>query len=253
MNLTDIHITVYVFAFFLLIKGIWSFASNQKRLKSFKKAEAYRAKAGQVGENIVAKAISGLGKPIFHDVIFRYGKNNQYTMQIDHIVVGNDKLFVLETKNHKNLTDRLIQDSLSQNQTHVDVLSKMLNVATNGIVVLVGGAGREAEARLNLGEKLPYGMMPITRLTRNLSGLVRGKGYIDSNIKSAIVALSEFQNVNKQELTTQHVARVRGRYGQKPPKSAWLIMIIISLVAFFLAYDGFDAVLFHFYQGVNVM
>lgn len=248
----NLYIGLNIISGFLFFIGLIGFFRHRKRLKNFKKNENYKAKAGRVGENQVAKVLSGLRVPIFHDICLRYGKNKQYTMQLDHVVVGNDKIIILETKNHKSLSDNLIQTSLNQNKTHVSVMSEFLNVQVGGIVVLTGGAGREADDRLAHGVKLPYGVLSISRIAPIIGGICKGKGYQDANIKKAIKILESLNQQDKQKFNKDHVSRLRKRYGGQSPRSSWCIMIIAGILGFLLA-NNFQTILFSFHEWTHVM
>lgn len=111
------------------------------------------ARLGNSGEQRVANALTRAGYAVLTDLTVQQGRG---THQIDHIVCGRERLFVLETKTWRGRIEgragdrqwRLIRprssepittyNPLIQNQTHAEVIGSLCRVPVSPIVVSAG-------------------------------------------------------------------------------------------------------------------
>lgn len=118
-----------------------------------KQAEDHALKHGASGEQRVDRALSKAGYSILTDLTVRQGNG---THQIDHVVCGQDRLFVIETKTWRgavegragdqNWTIRrprsrnalTVYNPLFQNQTHAEVIGAITGVPVTPLVVSAG-------------------------------------------------------------------------------------------------------------------
>lgn len=118
-----------------------------------KQVEDQALKHGVSGEQRVDRALSKAGYSILTDLTVRQGAG---THQIDHVVCGQDQLFVIETKTWRgavegragdqNWTIRrprsrntlTVYNPLFQNQTHAEVVGAITRVPVTPLVVSAG-------------------------------------------------------------------------------------------------------------------
>lgn len=111
------------------------------------------ARLGSSGEQRVARTLTQARYAVLTDLTVQRGRG---THQIDHIVCGRERLFVLETKTWRGRIEgragdqywRLIRprsrdpittyNPLAQNQTHAEVIGSLCHVPVSPIVVSAG-------------------------------------------------------------------------------------------------------------------
>lgn len=154
------------------------------------------ARHGSSGEQRVARALERAGYAVLTDLTVQKGRG---THQIDHVVCGQDRLFVLETKTWRGRVEGGVGDRewtlrrlrgrnsitaynpLHQNQTHAEVIGALCRVPVTPLVVSAGFlqvppelAGRVitlASLPAFLGRPGP----PTGRIARAFEELVRRK------------------------------------------------------------------------------
>ena len=122
--------------------------------------QAFRAELiGRKGERAVAAALERLGRPALHDIIL---PDEMGLTQIDHLVLGDDALLVLETKSYggvitgkpvdaewfQHLNDGAVRtpfmNPLRQNFRHCQAVEQLLQLAGSRLTVVghIVSAGR---------------------------------------------------------------------------------------------------------------
>ncbi len=121
--------------------------------KGKKQDEDRAARHGNSGELRVARTLAKAGYTLLTDLTVQHGGG---THQIDHVVRGQDRLFVIETKTWRGEIDGraggqtwtlhrprrrgaiTVYNPLFQNQTHADVINAMTGVPVTPLVVSAG-------------------------------------------------------------------------------------------------------------------
>lgn len=119
-----------------------------------------RERAGKLGENIVAKRLDEIAKNIMAIFIFKDRYNDNYSTEIDHILITRGGVFIIETKYNTgiiygtendeewvcfkqgNIKNKTLKNHLKQNQTHIKCLKKMFSNTPPkmiSMVVFLGG------------------------------------------------------------------------------------------------------------------
>src|ERR1700757_737152 len=111
------------------------------------------ARHGSSGEQRVARTLERAGYAVLSDLTVQQGRG---THQIDHVVCGQDRLFVLETKTWRGRVEGRVGDRewilrrprsrnaittynpLQQNQTHAQVIGALCRVPVTPLVVSDG-------------------------------------------------------------------------------------------------------------------
>ena len=144
----DIPILAGCFISYLICSGgaLW-FGRAKKHV------EDRALRHGASGEKRVARLLDKAGYTVLTDLIVQHGGG---THQIDHVVCGQDRLFVIETKTwHGEIEGRAggqtwtlrrprsrgaitVYNPLFQNQTHAEVISAMTGVPVTPLVVSAG-------------------------------------------------------------------------------------------------------------------
>ncbi len=127
---------------------------------------------GNSGEQRVARALTQAGYSVLTDLTVQLGRG---THQIDHVVCGQGRLFVLETKTWRGWIEGRAGDQkwilhrprgrdpittynpLLQNQTHADVISALCRVPVTPLVVSAGFLQVPSELA---GHILPLASLP---------------------------------------------------------------------------------------------
>jgi Holliday junction resolvase-like predicted endonuclease len=121
--------------------------------KGKKQDEDRAARHGNSGELRVARSLAKAGYTLLTDLTVQHGGG---THQIDHVVRGQDRLFVIETKTWRGEIEGraggqtwtlhrprrrgaiTVYNPLFQNQTHADVINAMTGVPVTPLVVSAG-------------------------------------------------------------------------------------------------------------------
>jgi len=121
--------------------------------KGAKQTQGHSARHGRSGEQRLARTLVQAGYTVLTDITLRQGAG---THQIDHVVCGQDRLFVIETKTWRgavegragdqNWTIRrprsrnalTVYNPLFQNQTHAEVVGAITRVPVTPLVVSAG-------------------------------------------------------------------------------------------------------------------
>lgn len=121
--------------------------------KQRREGDSRAARHGNSGEQRVARTLARAGYAVLTDLTVQFGRG---THQIDHVVCGRDRLFVLETKTWRGRIEGRAGDRewtlrrprsraaitaynpLLQNLTHAEVLGALYRVPVTPLVVSAG-------------------------------------------------------------------------------------------------------------------
>jgi hypothetical protein len=196
-------------------------------------------KHGNSGEQRVERALVRAGYPVLTDLTLRLG---QGTHQIDHVVCGQDRLFVLETKTWRGRIEgrvaarewRLIRprgrdavrayNPLFQNQTHAEVIGAICRVPVTPLVVSAGF--------LKMPPELDSRVIPLAGLAAALGP----PGQPTGRIGRAFSELSRRKAAwGQTALSHRHQRRMQRRRFD-PVRALWLASALSMACALVMAY-----------------
>ena len=146
---------------------------------SHQEAEAYAENLGQKGEMAVSKILSSLPKGyiVINDLLI---PTRRGTSQIDHIVISQSGIFVIETKNYSGVIYGS-QDSekwtkyyqgrsyefynpIRQNSAHISALARILNIGQHVFIPIIVFTTR---ADLNIDQNISGAIVTFTDRLKN--------------------------------------------------------------------------------------
>ncbi|MCH5180022.1 MAG: NERD domain-containing protein [Erysipelotrichales bacterium] len=183
-----------------------------------------REKAGKLGENIVAKRLNEIAKKydgyLFNEFIFKDRYNENYSTEIDHILITRGGVFVVETKyytgiiygkesdkewvcfkqgNRRNETPK---NPLNQNQTHIRCLKRMfVNIPPKMISVVIILRGDISEIESNQ----LYNLDGATEMIETLTKQNQYSQEFVERIHSQILYIKNNYSISKEE----HLKNIR--------------------------------------------
>lgn len=198
---------------------------------------ARSAKAGRAGEIRVAATLRRAGHSAIHDLTIRVAGNSH---QLDHIVAGGSRLFVLETKNWRgrvtghplsrywtlhrpNHSPIRTYSPLAQNAVHATALSKLVHVPVTPLIVSAG--------YVELSAELEALITPLKELTSRLDP----PGTASHAIQSAFERVSRLKAHPRQPaLAARHHDRTIARFNPRPTDTLFLVSAAAVAALFFL-------------------
>jgi hypothetical protein len=191
---------------------------------------ALTKKAGSAGERRVAAALSRGGHPAIHDLtLSQRGRSHQ----LDHIVYGDGRLFVIETKawtgsvrghrsdRHWTLSRKgkkpiRVYNPEVQNGVHAEVLAEITGVPVSSVLVSTGF--------LLLHPELHSEFIVINDLCSRLE-----KPVFSARLDRAFAKLQHLKDSHSQGfLAASHVALLRFRYNTQPSHVLWLSAALLA-------------------------
>jgi len=183
------------------------------------------AKAGRAGESRVAATLRLAGHSAIHDLTIRVaGKSHQ----LDHIVTGTNRLFVLETKNWRgrvkgypssrhwtlhrpNHSLIWTYSPLAQNAVHAAALSKLVRVPVTPLIVSAG--------YVELSAELESLITPLKDLPQRLDP----PGTASHAIHAAFERLSALKaHPRQRSVAARHHDRTIARFNPRPTDTLFL-------------------------------
>jgi hypothetical protein len=164
--------------------------------------------------------------------------------QLDHVVLGSDRLFVIETKTWRghvtgspggehwtlrrpDQSNVRLYNPLLQNQTHATALSKLLNVP---VVPIALSAGHFTAAPQIAGEFIRLKEL-ITRLDQ--------PGISTPHALAAFARLQSIKSARRQvKLSQRHRARLDRRYNRHLSKALWAVSLASLVVTSLATYHA---------------
>lgn len=183
---------------------------------------------GAKGEGAVVRELARLGLTALHDVIL---SDSRGLTQVDHLVLGPDGIFVLETKTYGGLitgglhaatwtqhlaggTKTSFQNPTRQNHRHCSAVREVLAglaVPVHGYVVSAG--------RARFGDNLAGVVVPLDRLSQVF--LHANRGAIDpADLRSAWDILAAAAT-RAEPQRAEHLTMVRNRNPNSSEANAW--------------------------------
>lgn len=204
------------------------FALNFKKKKT--SAWKYENKAeilGKKGEKKVNVILNSLSKEyhVFTDI---YLKVNGMTTQIDHLIISDYGIFVIETKNYKgwiygddsseNWTQNIygkkfqLYNPIKQNLGHIKALESILKIQKYKFIPIVVFAGN-AELKINSKNTVIY----LTELKRFIHNY-KIKIFTNSDIEEIIEKLKN-SIISDKNIEKKHVQNIKTRLKEKKEMS----------------------------------
>ena len=176
---------------------------------------------GEFGEKMVAKILSQLPKEEYVVINNLLIKQNGKTTQIDHVVVSQYRIFVIETKNYKGWisgnTDSefwmqniygykyQLYNPIRQNQGHIRMLNRLLPSIDPNLFVSVIAFSGKATLNVNTDEQVVY----WDQINEVIRSFYR-KWLSAEDAQMAYNTLLAANNDSKED-RQQHVRNVRGQ------------------------------------------
>ena len=177
---------------------------------------------GYIGEKRVHKRLLSLGGNVhvFHDVYIEIEEG--HITQIDHIVVSNKGIFIIETKNYtgwifgnekqRNWTQIIYKNRASfynpilQNRTHIKAVKKSLNVENGiySIIVFSNAATFKFKELFLTAQVIKLAQLRETILKYQLPI------FTSDEVEFLVLQLANITaNTNKNEIKRKHLAQVK--------------------------------------------
>lgn len=197
-----------------------------KRIKEFSSSPKIKGKTGEWATKRILRSVASSYDNCFvvNDMLLKAGNA---TAQIDHVLVLNNLVYVVETKNYSGLAQgssyvdywmvngNKMYSPFYQNRTHIAVLKDILESKgfTNlQFINVVSIPNRKTEVRF----KCSYANENIIRRKKDLKKLIE-KQYFDSllitnnDIKKILVPYTKY---SKKDLE-KHIAKIKGKRGME--------------------------------------
>lgn len=201
--------------------------------KGKKQVEDQALKHGRSGEQRVDCALSKAGYSIITDLTVKHGSG---THQIDHVVCGRDRLFVIETKTWRGTVEGTAGDQnwtirrprnrnaltvynpLFQNQTHAEVIGAITRVPVTPLVVSAGF--------LSMPPELAGRVFPLP----GLPAFLGPPGASTGRIAAAFSELTRRKAAwGQNALAARHIRRMTTSRHLNPVRALW-VASAVSLV-----------------------
>ena len=200
--------------------------------------------AGNAGERRVARILAKAGLPAVHDLTITLAGR---THQLDHVVAGRDRLFVLETKTWRGRIagaagaerwtvqrpgQRPVRayNPLLQNATHAQALAELAGVRVTPLVVSAGHA--------QAPDELTQHMVAVSKLAVRLGP----PGQTGPAIAAAFERLATLKGDPRQaRIAAKHRNRTSARFNPRLSHACWLVAafaLAITLAAAWQAAQG---------------
>lgn len=179
---------------------------------------------GKKGESIVTNKLHSLPRSryyVLNDVLLR---NNNFTSQIDHVVISPYGVFVIETKNYKGWitggqyseewTQHLrgqknnFRNPIRQNYGHIKSLERVLDLDESAFISVVVFSDR-ATLKVNVEE----GVVNFKKLKRYILSYRKVK-FSDEQIKRYAYIIVN-ANINSKETKKEHIKSVKSEIARK--------------------------------------
>lgn len=206
----------------LIILFVLNFKNKKLKIPTWK-YETEAEMLGRIGEKNVSIMLNFLSKDyhIFNDI---YLEVNGITTQIDHLIISNYGIFVIETKNYsgwiyggdsseywtQNMYGKKYKfyNPIKQNLAHVNVLESTLKIQKYKFIPIVVFAG-DAELKIN-SKNIVIHLLELERFILNY----KTKIFTNSDIEKIIEKLRA-SIILDENIEDKHIQNIKTRLKQK--------------------------------------